>query len=43
VVSAFIMNRPDEERQLAPEWIQRKREITPDLLGDSKRPLREAA
>jgi len=43
VVSAFVMNRPDEERQLAPEWIQRKQEISPNLLGDSKRPLRGAA
>jgi NADPH-dependent 2,4-dienoyl-CoA reductase/sulfur reductase-like enzyme len=43
VISAFVMNRPDEERQLAPEWIRGKQEISPDRLGDLKRPLREAA
>jgi NADPH-dependent 2,4-dienoyl-CoA reductase/sulfur reductase-like enzyme len=43
VISAFVMNRPDEERQLAPEWIQNKNEISPDRLGDLKAPLRDAA
>jgi hypothetical protein len=23
-VAAFVMNRPDEERQIAPEWIKSK-------------------
>lgn len=43
VVSAFVMNRPDEERQLAPQWIQSKAEIDPARLADSRRPLAEAA
>jgi 3-phenylpropionate/trans-cinnamate dioxygenase ferredoxin reductase subunit len=43
VISAFVMNRPDEERQLAPEWIRNKNEISPDRLGDLKAPLRDAA
>jgi len=43
VVSAFVMNRPDEERQLAPEWIKTKAKIDRARLGDSGRPLAEAA
>ena len=43
VVAAFVMNRPDEERQLAPEWIKSKAEINPARLADGKRPLSEAA
>lgn len=43
VVSAFVMNRPDEERQLAPEWIKSRREIDPARLADTKRPLTQAA
>jgi NADPH-dependent 2,4-dienoyl-CoA reductase/sulfur reductase-like enzyme len=43
VVSAFVMNRPDEERQLAPQWIKSKAEINPARLADSRRPLAEAA
>src|SRR5215469_7075239 len=37
VVSAFVMNRPDEERQLAPEWIKTKAKIDRARLGDSGR------
>ena len=43
VVAAFVMNRPDEERQLAPEWIKNKVEIDPRLLGEASRPLSQAA
>jgi NADPH-dependent 2,4-dienoyl-CoA reductase/sulfur reductase-like enzyme len=43
VISAFVMNRPDEERQLAPKWIQQQKQINPDRLADSNRPLTEAA
>jgi len=43
VISAFVMNRPDEERQLAPEWIQSKREVRADRLADSSRPLKDTA
>src|SRR5215469_2331647 len=43
LVSAFVMNRPDEERQLAPEWIKTKAKIDRARLGDSGRPLAEAA
>jgi NADPH-dependent 2,4-dienoyl-CoA reductase/sulfur reductase-like enzyme len=43
VVSAFVMNRPDEERQLAPEWIKSQVEVNPARLADGSRPLTEAA
>ena len=43
VVAAFVMNRPDEERQLAPEWIQGKHQIPADRLADASRPLSQAA
>jgi hypothetical protein len=28
VVAAFAMNRPDEERQAAPKWIESKNRVT---------------
>lgn len=43
VVAAFVMNRPDEERQVAPEWIRNKQMIGAGLLADSKQALTEAA
>jgi NADPH-dependent 2,4-dienoyl-CoA reductase/sulfur reductase-like enzyme len=43
VISAFVMNRPDEERQLAPEWIKSKKQIAPALLAEPNRPISEAA
>src|SRR5215469_14085015 len=43
IVSAFVMNRPDEERQLAPQWIKSKAKVNPARLADSRRPLAEAA
>ena len=42
IVSAFVMNRPDEERQLAPEWIQSKKRVSAQLLADSSKPLEDA-
>lgn len=42
IVSAFVMNRPDEERQLAPEWIQSKKRVPVQLLADSSKPLEDA-
>ncbi|PYU22662.1 MAG: FAD-dependent oxidoreductase [Acidobacteria bacterium] len=43
LVSAFVMNRPDEERQAAPEWIKSKQTISPKRLADQNRTLKEAA
>jgi NADPH-dependent 2,4-dienoyl-CoA reductase/sulfur reductase-like enzyme len=40
LVAAFTMNRPDEEREAAPRWIESKRHVSaemlrrPDLPGD---------
>ena len=42
LLSAFVMNRPDEERQAAPEWIKSKASISAERLADQKRPLKEA-
>lgn len=39
VNAAFVMNRPDEERDRAPEWIRMRRRVDPDLLADSSQPL----
>jgi NADPH-dependent 2,4-dienoyl-CoA reductase/sulfur reductase-like enzyme len=35
LVAAFIMNRPDEERELAPQLIQSKRNIIPERLREA--------
>lgn len=43
VVAAFVMNRPDEERQLAPEWIKSKHQVAASRLADATRPLAQAA
>lgn len=42
LVSAFVMNRPDEEREAAPEWIKSKQSISAERLADQTRPVREA-
>jgi 3-phenylpropionate/trans-cinnamate dioxygenase ferredoxin reductase component len=41
LVAAFSMNRPDEERELAPEWIKSKQRMSRERLADQNRPLRE--
>jgi NADPH-dependent 2,4-dienoyl-CoA reductase/sulfur reductase-like enzyme len=43
LVAAFTMNRPDDEREAAPEWIRTKQAVSADRLRDNGRPLREAA
>lgn len=35
VVAAFVMNRPDEERDIAPKWIEAKQSASPDKLADA--------
>ena len=37
--AAFVLNRPDEERELAPKWIQAHRVLDPHILGDPNQPL----
>jgi hypothetical protein len=36
------MNRPDEERQCAGEWIKSKQTISADRLKDQNRSVKEA-
>jgi NADPH-dependent 2,4-dienoyl-CoA reductase/sulfur reductase-like enzyme len=42
LVAAFVMNRPDEERELAPEWIRAKTPVDVGVLYNPARPLRGA-
>jgi NADPH-dependent 2,4-dienoyl-CoA reductase/sulfur reductase-like enzyme len=39
--AAFVMDRPDEERELAPKWIKAQQPISADKLADPDRPLEE--
>jgi len=41
VDAAFIMNRPDEERELAPRWIKSRRRVLPEELLDADKSLAE--
>ena len=42
LVAAFIMNRPDEEREAAPKWIEAKHSVSAAKLKDDSRPIAEA-
>jgi NADPH-dependent 2,4-dienoyl-CoA reductase/sulfur reductase-like enzyme len=42
LIAAFVMNRPDEERQFAPEWIKSKQILSADRLKDHNLPIGEA-
>src|SRR5215472_170489 len=42
LIAAFAMNRPDEERELAPEWIKSRQQISRERLKDPNRSLKEA-
>jgi 3-phenylpropionate/trans-cinnamate dioxygenase ferredoxin reductase component len=42
LIATFVMNRPDEERQFAPEWIKSKKTISVDRLKDQNRSIQEA-
>jgi NAD(P)H-nitrite reductase large subunit len=39
VVAAFTMNRPDDEREIAPKWIESRHRVSPTALGDASRPI----
>jgi hypothetical protein len=41
--AAFVMNRPDEEREAAPQWIKSGVDISATRLADAQHPLTEAA
>jgi len=43
VVAAFTMNRPEDERALAPQWIESKQPVSPTVLADAARPISGAA
>lgn len=40
VVAAFVMNRPEEEREVAPKWIEKGHEVSPAVLADETQSLR---
>jgi 3-phenylpropionate/trans-cinnamate dioxygenase ferredoxin reductase component len=42
VAAAFVMNRPDEERQTAPEWIKSHQSVSPERLSDNNRSILDA-
>ena len=43
LVSAFAMNRPEEERQAAAEWVNAKQLVSPERLGDNNLAVIDAA
>jgi len=43
LMCAFVMNRPEEERQSAQDWIKSKQSISAEHLADRNRPIIEAA
>ncbi len=42
LVATFAMNRPDEERNSAPQWIETKKALSPERLADGSRPVTDA-
>jgi NADPH-dependent 2,4-dienoyl-CoA reductase/sulfur reductase-like enzyme len=42
VMAAFVMNRPDEERQVAPEWIKSRQTASRERLADKTKSVLEA-
>jgi NADPH-dependent 2,4-dienoyl-CoA reductase/sulfur reductase-like enzyme len=42
VVAAFTMNRPDDEREAAPKWIESKQLVSAAKLADALQPVAEA-
>ncbi len=39
LLAAFVMNRPDDERTVAPQWIESKREVSASALSDASHKL----
>jgi NADPH-dependent 2,4-dienoyl-CoA reductase/sulfur reductase-like enzyme len=39
VVAAFTMNRPDEERNIAPKWIESGQRVSATKLSDASQPI----
>jgi NADPH-dependent 2,4-dienoyl-CoA reductase/sulfur reductase-like enzyme len=42
LIAAFTMNRPDEERQVAPEWIKNKQIVSSERLANQAEPIGKA-
>jgi NADPH-dependent 2,4-dienoyl-CoA reductase/sulfur reductase-like enzyme len=42
LIAVFAMNRPDDERNSGPEWIQAMKKVSAARLGDQSRPVQEA-
>ena len=42
LIAAFTMNRPDEERETAPKWIEGKQSVAGAKLKDASRPISAA-
>jgi NADPH-dependent 2,4-dienoyl-CoA reductase/sulfur reductase-like enzyme len=43
LVAAFVMDRPDEERDLAPQWIEAHQKVDAEKLQDATQPLEKSA
>jgi NADPH-dependent 2,4-dienoyl-CoA reductase/sulfur reductase-like enzyme len=43
VVAAFTMNRPDDEREAAPKWIENRQRVSAATLEDAAQPISAAA
>jgi len=43
LVAAFTLNRPDEERNLAPQWIESGQSVSSAKLADASQPIAAAA
>ena len=39
LIAAFVMNRPDDERTAAPQWIETKRPVVAQELRDTSNGL----
>jgi len=39
LIAAFVMNRPDDERTVAPQWIESKHEVSASALSNASRKL----
>jgi len=42
LVAAFAMNRPEEERDIAPKWIEARQRVSTTRLRDASKPIAEA-
>ena len=42
LVAAFAMNRPEEERDIAPKWIEARQRVSTARLRDTSKPIAEA-